>query len=185
MVWKVTTPPGNEPITLDEAKSHLRVDSDERDDDIVGLIYAARQFAELTCNRALLTQIWLVTLPRFGCGAVPLPGGNVTEVNSVQYYDSNNVLQTLSTSKYFPMLTEPAKLEPDVQWPYTYCRPDAVQISVDVGYPNAADVPDAIKAALKLHVELLLDRPVGAEAAALERARDAILFPYIDGRLLT
>lgn len=185
MVWKVTTAPANEPLNLEEVKAHLHVDSDERDEEIVGLIEAARQFVELTCNRALLAQVWLVTLPRFGCGAVPLPGGNVTDVNSVQYYDTNNALQTLATSEYFSQLTEPAKLAPDVEWPYTYCRPDAVQISIDVGYADAESVPGPIKAALKLHVELLFDRPVGESAAALERARDALLFPYIDGRLLT
>lgn len=185
MVWKVTTAPDGEPITLEEAKLHLHIDSDERDEEIIGLIEAAREFVELTCNRALLPQSWLVTLAQFPCGEIPLPGGNVTQVASVKYYDTDNVLQTLATSEYFTLLTEPAKLAPDEEWPYTYSRPDAVQIAIDVGYANADSVPGPIKSAIKLHVELLFDRPVGEKATALEKARDALLFPYVDGRLLT
>jgi peptide/nickel transport system permease protein len=53
---KTTTAPASEPITLTEAKAHLRVDFDDDDTLITAMIAAARGYVEEHCNRALLTQ---------------------------------------------------------------------------------------------------------------------------------
>ena len=42
MSWSVTTPPTDEPVTLDEAKLHLRADDTTDDTLITALIQAAR-----------------------------------------------------------------------------------------------------------------------------------------------
>jgi len=46
MPLQLVTPPVDEPVTLAEAKLHLRVDFDEDDALILALISAARQAAE-------------------------------------------------------------------------------------------------------------------------------------------
>lgn len=185
MVWKVLTPPDDEPVTLIEAKAHLRIDEDNLDESIIFQIESARQFVELTCNRALMDQTWEVTLPSFGSGYIPLPGGNVSAIDSIQYYDTDNVQQTLASSEYYPRLEEPARVEPRLTWPATFCRPDAVLITLSVGHEQAADVPAPLRSAVLLQTELLIERPIGPEREALESARDTLLFPYIDGRMLT
>lgn len=176
MAWRVITEPTSEPVTLEEAKAHLRVDTTDHDSEIEALIASARQYIELTCNRALMPQEWEITLPEFD-GEVRLPG-NVRSITSVKYYDSDNTEQTLTD--YFEVLAEPAKIAPDTVWPYTYSRPDAVAITAQVGYEDADSVPGPLKSAIKLHMELVFDRPSGETAKALERARDALLFPYRD-----
>lgn len=64
-----TSPPASEPVTLAEAKAHMRVD-DSVDDALIGsLISGARMQAEMICRRALITQSWKLILDAF-----PSPG---------------------------------------------------------------------------------------------------------------
>lgn len=77
MALVLVTPPAEEPISLDEAKSDMRVDSDftEHDALIEGYIAAGRQHAETICRRAFVTQSWRITADRF-----PSPmSGRLTE----------------------------------------------------------------------------------------------------------
>lgn len=69
--------PLTEPVTLSEAKLHLRVDNSFTDDDMLisGLIIAARQHCENITRRALISQQWKMTGDRF-----PSPmAGRLTE----------------------------------------------------------------------------------------------------------
>ena len=61
----VVTPPASEPLTLDEAKLHLRVTTDDDDDHISRCISAARQHAEVFLNRALLTTTFRLRADSF------------------------------------------------------------------------------------------------------------------------
>ena len=67
MALVLVTPPAEEPISLDEAKSDMRVDADftEHDALIEGYIAAGRQHAETICRRAFVTQSWRITADRF------------------------------------------------------------------------------------------------------------------------
>jgi uncharacterized phiE125 gp8 family phage protein len=56
---------GVEPITLNEAKAHLRVFGTDDDGYITSLIAAARQSAESLTDRALLPQTWELALDEF------------------------------------------------------------------------------------------------------------------------
>lgn len=76
MPSKLLTPPTSEPVTLAEAKTHLRVDINDDDALITGLIASARQSAEQICRRALISQQWKVTMDRF-----PAPAMNVGSAN--------------------------------------------------------------------------------------------------------
>lgn len=76
MASALITPPAEEPVTLAEAKAHLRVDIADDDMLISGLIVAARQYAETITRRALVTQSWRLALDRF-----PSPGMNIGSAN--------------------------------------------------------------------------------------------------------
>lgn len=56
MPYKVTVAPTIEPVTVDDAKRHLRVDWPDDDAYIADLITAARQWCENGLRRALITQ---------------------------------------------------------------------------------------------------------------------------------
>jgi len=58
MRLKLKTVPAIEPITLEEAKLHLKVDSADDNTLISGLITTARELAEKETKRAFITQVW-------------------------------------------------------------------------------------------------------------------------------
>ena len=65
MGLRQTTPPAVEPLSLIEAKAHLRLDIPDDDALILGLISAARYAAENLCRRVMVTQSWELTLDGF------------------------------------------------------------------------------------------------------------------------
>jgi hypothetical protein len=78
MALKQKVAPAVEPLTLEEAKNHLRVDADIDEDDalINNLIAAARQDCEKFQNRAYITQtweLWLDAWPEKDYIELPLP----------------------------------------------------------------------------------------------------------------
>jgi len=62
MSLTLNTPPAAEPVTLADAKAHLKVDSTDDDALIASLITAARARAEWHTGRALVTQSWTLWL---------------------------------------------------------------------------------------------------------------------------
>ena len=62
MPLQLVSAPAGEPITLLEAKQHLRVDVDDDDALIGSLITAARQAAETRTGRQLMTARWKLVL---------------------------------------------------------------------------------------------------------------------------
>jgi len=65
LALKLITPPALEPISLADAKTHLRVDLTEDDTLISALISATRDYVERYCRRGLLTQTWLLAIDHF------------------------------------------------------------------------------------------------------------------------
>jgi uncharacterized phiE125 gp8 family phage protein len=65
MGLRLTQAPAVEPVTLAEAKLHLRVDDSTEDTLITMLISASRAHAENVCRRAFVTQKWLLALDAF------------------------------------------------------------------------------------------------------------------------
>lgn len=76
MPLQLVSAPAGEPITLLEAKQHLRVDVDDDDALIGSLITAARQAAETRTGRQLMTARWKLVLDGF-------PGSLVNHVPSM------------------------------------------------------------------------------------------------------
>lgn len=71
-----TTPPAVEPVTLSEAKNHLRVDATTDDAYIGSLIQAAREWVEAYLDRTLVDTQWTMRLDQFpddGTDPVELP----------------------------------------------------------------------------------------------------------------
>lgn len=76
MAIQIVATPAAEPVSLIEAKAHLRVDFTDDDLLIGALLTAARQHAETITRRALVTQQWKMTADQF-----PAPGMNISSAN--------------------------------------------------------------------------------------------------------
>ena len=67
----LVTAPASEPVSLAEAKAHLRIEAADDDSLIGALITAARQSAEAHMRRALMSQTWRLSLDRFPAAPQP------------------------------------------------------------------------------------------------------------------
>lgn len=147
MAIDIITPPAAEPITVEEAKHHLRVIGPDDDAQIGAMITAARVMVENRLNRALMPQTIRATADAFG-GYVVLPRPPLLGVTSVSYVDSTGATQTLAPGGYVVDTTrEPPRLNAPygVAWPDTRAQRGAVTVTYQAGYPDAASVPAPIK----------------------------------------
>lgn len=176
--------PGTEPITLSEAKAHLRVTATDDDTLINSLITAARQWSEDFTRRALITQTWDYKLDAVADEMeIPLPP--LQSVTSVKYIDTLGVEQTLATSEYTVDAAATrgiVRLAYDKSWPSTRLQANAVTIRFVAGYGNAAAVPGTIKAACLLMLGELYARRetaiVGAPIATVPVSAEYLLWPH-------
>jgi uncharacterized phiE125 gp8 family phage protein len=154
---KLITPPLLEPISLNDAKEHLRVDASFQDDDsyISDLITVAREFCEKFQNRAYLSQTWEAVFDRFPGVVFELPNPPLQSVVSIKYYDKSNTEFLFDANKYF-VDTYSAKgrvcLNHNVTWSDVELRPiNSVIIRFVCGYgSDATSVPSQAKHAIKL-----------------------------------
>ena len=146
--YKISTPPASEPVTLSEAKTHLRVDVSTDDTYITTLITAARQIVEKYLNRALINTTYTVLFDRLPT-CIKLLYSPVSSVTSISYKDTAGASQTLNSSLYVvDTHNEPGQITPayGADYPSTYGQADAVTVTYVAGYgASASDVPDAIK----------------------------------------
>ncbi|BDU17527.1 head-tail connector protein [Lysobacter auxotrophicus] len=165
-----TTEPGVEPVTLAEAKLHLRVDSDAEDAKIVGLIKTARTDCEFRIGRTLITSGWTLTLDCFAqLAELPMPPA--ISITSLKYTDTSGAEQTLAPSAYrVDLSSDPARVEPVGGWPATASVQAAVRVVFTAGYGES---PDAVPSAAKDWILLA----VGDLYANRERSSEKVKVP--------
>lgn len=149
MTLKLITDATTEPLTLTQAKRHLRVEHSLDDDDITDAIVSARKLAEHLTGRALAQQTWERVLDAFPSGEIELgvPPANtddkVFEIVSVKYIDAAGVEQTMDAADYsLDSDTPPGWVLPSetlAAWPTTLDAANAVRVRFTVGYSPDAD----------------------------------------------
>lgn len=184
MTLKLITAPTSEPLSLADAKLHLKVDGTEDDALIQQIIAAARQQCEHILGRALIEQTWERVLDAFPAGEILLGKPGALEVVSVKYLDETGTQQTLASSAYaLDADTGPGWVfpVPGTTWPSTYPGANAVRVRFTAGYgADATSVPANVVAWLKLQVGALYRNreAFAGSGAAIElpgRFADALL----------
>lgn len=154
-MYRITTQPATEPVTVTEAKAHLKVEHTADDDLITALIQAARQEAELLTGRGFITQTVTEVFDRFPAGGDPirLSIGPLIAVTGITYTSEAGDTTTVSTSTYVvhtyqepPVVT----LANSATWPTPLQQAQVVRVTYTVGYGDASAVPAAIKQAMLL-----------------------------------
>lgn len=155
-VWYQSDPPASEPVELAAAKAHARVYVDDDDDELTAFIVAARQMTEKATKRQLVSAEWKLVLPCFPGGAYfELPRPPLVSVDSITYYDLDDVEQTLDSAVYRAVTLGhygSVHLKYGQDWPATYSRPDAVTVTYTAGYGDAAAVPAVLKQGIMMRV---------------------------------
>ncbi len=157
LALSVTTGPTEEPITLDDAKAHLRVDNDDAGENawITTAIQAAREQVENDTRRALFTQTLRLNLDQFPMSnAILIPRPPLQSVASITYVDSDGATQTMSSSDYIvDTASEPGRvvLAYGKTWPTAREQANSVAVNFVAGW-TAGTMPAAVKQLMYLWV---------------------------------
>lgn len=142
---------GPQPLTLDQAKLHLRIDGDDDDDEVLLLIKAVRKFFEKSTGQSFTSQSWLLTLDHFpnymglamsgydqlwDLTGIRLPQSPVRaqatlSVTSITYVDTTGAVQTLDPATYkVDLNTLPVRITPAYGkiWPIARYETGAVRV---------------------------------------------------------
>ena len=165
MKYQISSQPATEPISLSEAKDHLRIDGNDEDTYLATIITAARKYCEQYCNRAFITQTWLQYPSDFTDG-MKLSINPVQCVTSITYYDINGNNQTLNASQYQVDLKDDVCRiyeAVDVDFPDVQDEKiNPITITYVSGYgSNASDVPMDIRHAIKLMISHFFENREG------------------------
>ena len=150
--YQVITPASTYPVSLTEAKLHLKVDISTDDTLITNLIVAATQVSEEYTNRFFINTVVNQTCSDFK-ELSELFKSKVSAVTHIKYYDSDNAQQTWASLNYVVNNEyEPCQINlvVDGSFPNIADRIDAIECRYTVGYGTASDVPDVIKQAILL-----------------------------------
>lgn len=161
--------PATNPVSLDEAKLHLAIDTTfTKFDSLISFhIAAATSKIEQYTNRGLVTQTWELTLDSFPGRFVELPmAAPLDSIISVTFTLADGTIETIAGNRYISDTgKEPGRLvlKPDTDWPSVDLYPSsAVKIRYVVGQPDT-DVPAIFKAAILLYVGFLFEHRDASE----------------------
>ncbi|WP_426036495.1 head-tail connector protein [Brevundimonas sp. DC300-4] len=150
-----TVAPTSAPVSLTEAKTHLRVDHGDEDTLIQAFIDAATAHLDGwsgVLGRALVTQTWSQVFDRFEPRLrLPMPAATVTGVTCV---DPDGLTLTLDDEDYVlrtDALGSFVETVHGVNWPATRDQTGTVSVTFTCGEPGSS-VPAPITAAILLMV---------------------------------
>jgi uncharacterized phiE125 gp8 family phage protein len=163
---KQVSAPSSEPITLEKARLHLRLDTSgspasHPDDSLVtALITAVRQNAEAYTGLTIAYSTYDVRADNFKDLEFNLETWPINAIVSVSYVDTNDETKTLTSSDYeLDTFTRPARLKAKDK-----AFPEAKEVTVrftagftDGQSPNPYPMPKTIESAMLLMLGNLYD----------------------------
>ena len=198
---RVLDPPGSEPVTVDQAKRHCRIDNDYDDDLVEMYVTSARMWAEQFLNRALFTQklqynitfappptatplvpqsliVFPLNWPPLVKRPIELPRAPAVSVEQIMW-GSIEDMQLADTDDYaLNLLVEPGYVSVKPQ-----LLPSIPQQSMSIDYTAGYDDsdPDAIPMPIRHAILLLtafLYEQRGDVAADMPETAKALLWPF-------
>lgn len=152
-----TVEPATEPITLAEAKAHLRVDTDADDTYISSLITVARVYCEERLDTTFVTSTWQAKYDNFPIWGLVLPRPPMLAENvSIAYRDEAGDVNTITSgASQFQIDASvlPGRAYPlyNDTWPSVRGDENSVTVTWQAGYGDAAsDVPAIAKHSMLL-----------------------------------
>ncbi len=154
------TPPAVEPVSVSEAKAHLRVDISDDDSYIGTLITAAREWCEQYLDRTLINTQWTMRLDSFPyeieLPRPPIATSGTTTAVAVTYTLGDDSTATLSTTAYRVDRNSTPGVVRQLRagtWPANLDDYNAVAVTWWAGYgASGTSVPAAIRHAILMLV---------------------------------
>jgi len=164
----IVTPPPVEPVTIEEAFVHLRLDDPTPGNPdaaaVQAQIVSAREQCEQITRRAFVQQTlrltrgparrnggrrgwdWFISGGCMAWGDIELVRPPFIEMVSLKYFDDANTQQTVAPAEYFVTsdLVPKLRFVSGFSTPSIYLRDDAVQIEYVAGYEPVPADPDAV-----------------------------------------
>lgn len=180
------TQPTVEPVTLAEAKAHLRVDGNDSDAEIAAMISAAREWCEQYLDRTLVHTQWVMRMDRFPVDSTadielprpPMVASGANTAVSLSYTLEDGSTATYATNLFrVDRASTPGAVKTNYAgtWPPHRQDDNSVSVTWWAGYgASGSDVPQAIRNAILLCVsEFYEKRSAGAPPEAAKMLLDA------------
>jgi uncharacterized phiE125 gp8 family phage protein len=199
---RTVTEPAVEPITVIEAREHLRLDDDVDKSQVMSYIVAVREWAENYTGRHLISRSMQMYLDGASQKDTPLWEGMrtgvdvidyqnfiefdacpVQSVTSIKYYNDDDTENTWATSNYYvDTISQPAKivLRTGGTFPTDLRPANGLEINFISGYgDNNTDVPEAIRVAMLQYMTFIYEHRGDYEKDIKEPAiLRSLLQPY-------
>ena len=152
----IITGPALEPVSVAEAKAHLRIDGEDDDAYLTAAIVSARVHVEALTRRMLIEQSWRVyfdTWPRKRI--VTIPVAPLIGVETVTVYDADGEPVVVDPDDYVAdAIACPGRLILLSPVPATVGRAvNGIEIDVTAGYgASSVDVPSPLRQAIMMLV---------------------------------
>lgn len=186
-IW-VIDGPESEPVTLEEAGLHLRVEDEGEDSIIASLITTAREYCESFTGKSLALKTYEYIAGPFQrqFDSIKMPMPPLKTIVTFKYLNTQGQQISLAEDIDYFLITglEPGFVCPDLKkgWPMDCSRrPDAIRIRFTAGYD---EVPRSIKQAMLLLIGHFYENReavyIGSkgEAKELPLAVSSLLRPY-------
>ena len=186
MPLQLVSAPAIEPITLSEAKTHLRVDGATDDTLVNSLIVTSRLHIEAALSIALITQNWRLVLDCWPVGdTLNVPLRPLSAVTEVRVIDGQGVPKIIDAISYSVDLVSnvPRIISRSGYWPMPGVRTSGIEIDVAAGYGDTTvDVPQPIRQALLLLIAHWYENrepaAIATPAARIPDTVGSLLEPY-------
>jgi uncharacterized phiE125 gp8 family phage protein len=189
MALKRKTAPLLQPLSRDEVKAHLRVQHNDDDVLIDGLIESATSYLDGPSGimgRCLMAQDWYLYYDAFPNGDLLLPLANLLSVVAVEYVDPSSltyVTWTQALNYEVDATAHEGWVIPVHGWPAIAATSNAMRVTFRCGFGElASDVPAAIRLAMKLMIGHWYENRetvnAGTVTSELPLTTEALLAPF-------
>jgi len=173
----LVTAPDDNFIDIELFREYSKIEGAEEEDFINLILQYVEEKAESITRRKILLQEWQQALDYFP-RTIVIPFSPVVSVESIQYYDTANVLQTLSAALY-EVDTQPQRAEirpvEGECWPQIYNRFNAVLVNYTVGYAAGQEPAQFKIACLGLASKMYDVRSLDVDLTGFKAALGALI----------
>lgn len=177
----ITDPPESEPLTLEEAKAHLRVTHGEEDEAIGALVTAARGICEGYTGLALVTRGISLYMDVWDRDIVELPQPPLQAVSAIRVYNAEGVPEIFPATSYaVDAHSRPGRIRMTGAPPQAGRELSGIEIAYTAGFGDEAeDIPSALREGMKKIIAYLYLNRGDAPDSALRASGALPLFqPY-------